>query len=36
VNPSIRREHTVEQWTTPEFVEYETPMEITAYVARMD
>lgn len=23
-------------WTAPEFVEYDTPMEITAYVARMD
>ncbi len=23
-------------WTTPDFVEYDTPMEITAYVARMD
>ena len=23
-------------WTTPDFVEYDTPMEITAYAARMD
>ena len=25
-----------EVWTTPDFVEYETPMEVTAYVARME
>jgi coenzyme PQQ precursor peptide PqqA len=25
-----------EVWTTPDFVEYETPMEVTAYAARMD
>lgn len=25
-----------EVWTVPEFVAYETPMEITAYVARMN
>ncbi|MEV6876978.1 pyrroloquinoline quinone precursor peptide PqqA [Amycolatopsis sp. NPDC051128] len=24
-----------EVWTTPDFVEYETPMEVTAYAARM-
>jgi coenzyme PQQ precursor peptide PqqA len=23
-------------WGTPDFVEYDTPMEITAYAARMD
>jgi coenzyme PQQ precursor peptide PqqA len=23
-----------EAWTTPDFVEYETPMEVTAYAAR--
>ncbi|WP_018680420.1 pyrroloquinoline quinone precursor peptide PqqA [Actinokineospora enzanensis] len=23
-------------WTTPEYTEYDTPMEITAYVARQD
>lgn len=23
-------------WTTPDFVEYETPMEVTAYAARME
>jgi coenzyme PQQ precursor peptide PqqA len=23
-------------WRTPDFVEYDTPMEITGYVARMD
>jgi coenzyme PQQ precursor peptide PqqA len=26
---------TTEGWTTPDFVEYETPMEVTAYAARM-
>ena len=26
----------LEVWTTPDFVEYETPMEVTAYVARME
>jgi len=26
----------LEVWTTPDFVEYETPMEVTAYAARMD
>jgi coenzyme PQQ precursor peptide PqqA len=26
----------LEIWTTPDFVEYETPMEVTAYAARMD
>ena len=25
----------IEEWTTPDFVEYETPMEVTAYAARM-
>jgi len=25
-----------EMWTTPDFVEYETPMEVTAYAARME
>jgi coenzyme PQQ precursor peptide PqqA len=25
-----------EIWTTPDFVEYETPMEVTAYAARME
>ena len=25
-----------EVWTIPDFVEYETPMEVTAYVARME
>lgn len=25
-----------EVWTTPDFVEYDTPMEVTAYVARME
>ncbi|MFI0800993.1 pyrroloquinoline quinone precursor peptide PqqA [Amycolatopsis lurida] len=25
-----------EVWTTPDFVEYETPMEVTAYAARME
>ncbi|MCR6481729.1 pyrroloquinoline quinone precursor peptide PqqA [Amycolatopsis sp. OK19-0408] len=24
-----------EVWTTPDFVEYETPMEVTAYAARL-
>lgn len=23
-------------WTTPDFVEYDTPMEVTGYVARVD
>ena len=27
---------TTELWTTPDFVEYETPMEVTAYAARME
>jgi coenzyme PQQ precursor peptide PqqA len=26
----------LEIWTTPDFVEFETPMEVTAYAARMD
>ncbi|MFC4857434.1 pyrroloquinoline quinone precursor peptide PqqA [Actinophytocola glycyrrhizae] len=26
----------LEVWTTPDFVEYETPMEVTAYAARME
>ena len=26
----------VEMWTAPDFVEYETPMEVTAYAARME
>jgi coenzyme PQQ precursor peptide PqqA len=26
----------MEVWTTPDFVEYETPMEVTAYAARME
>ncbi|MEV6907300.1 pyrroloquinoline quinone precursor peptide PqqA [Amycolatopsis sp. NPDC051071] len=26
----------IEVWTTPDFVEYETPMEVTAYAARME
>ncbi|MBE1575893.1 pyrroloquinoline quinone precursor peptide PqqA [Amycolatopsis roodepoortensis] len=26
----------IEEWTTPDFVEYETPMEVTAYAARME
>ena len=26
----------VELWTAPDFVEYETPMEVTAYAARME
>jgi coenzyme PQQ precursor peptide PqqA len=26
----------LEVWTTPDFIEYETPMEVTAYAARMD
>lgn len=25
-----------EVWTTPEFTEYDTPMEVTAYAARME
>jgi coenzyme PQQ precursor peptide PqqA len=25
-----------EVWTTPDFVEYEVPMEVTAYAARME
>ncbi|MQA61789.1 MAG: pyrroloquinoline quinone precursor peptide PqqA [Actinophytocola sp.] len=25
-----------EIWVTPDFVEYDTPMEVTAYVARME
>jgi coenzyme PQQ precursor peptide PqqA len=25
-----------EVWMTPDFVEYETPMEVTAYAARME
>lgn len=25
-----------EAWTTPDFVEYETPMEVTAYFGRME
>jgi coenzyme PQQ precursor peptide PqqA len=25
-----------EVWTTPDFDEFETPMEVTAYVARME
>ncbi|SFO95210.1 coenzyme PQQ precursor peptide PqqA [Amycolatopsis arida] len=29
-------EHELEVWTTPDFVEYETPMEVTAYAARME
>lgn len=27
---------TIEVWATPDFVEYETPMEVTAYAARME
>lgn len=27
---------TPEIWTTPDFVEYEVPMEVTAYAARME
>ncbi|GAB3133140.1 hypothetical protein GCM10027258_01750 [Amycolatopsis stemonae] len=27
---------TLESWSTPDFVEYETPMEVTAYAARME
>lgn len=27
---------TLETWSTPDFVEYETPMEVTAYAARME
>ncbi|QWF82378.1 MULTISPECIES: pyrroloquinoline quinone precursor peptide PqqA [Amycolatopsis] len=30
------KETQVEVWTTPDFVEYETPMEVTAYAARME
>lgn len=26
----------LEAWTTPDFVEYDTPMEVTAYLARME
>ncbi|MFD5246574.1 pyrroloquinoline quinone precursor peptide PqqA [Amycolatopsis sp. NPDC058340] len=26
----------IEVWTTPDFVEYETPMEVTAYAARLE
>ncbi|ATY12678.1 MULTISPECIES: pyrroloquinoline quinone precursor peptide PqqA [Actinomycetes] len=26
----------VEMWTAPDFVEYETPMEVTAYAARRE
>ena len=26
----------LEVWTTPDFVAYETPMEVTAYAARME
>ncbi|WP_028852238.1 pyrroloquinoline quinone precursor peptide PqqA [Thermocrispum municipale] len=26
----------LEVWEAPDFVEYDTPMEVTAYVARMD
>ena len=26
----------LEVWTTPDFVEYETPMEVTAYAMRME
>jgi coenzyme PQQ precursor peptide PqqA len=26
----------LEAWTAPEFVEYDTPMEVTAYLARME
>lgn len=26
----------LEVWTTPDFVEYETPLEVTAYAARME
>jgi len=26
----------LEAWSAPDFVEYETPMEVTAYAARMD
>lgn len=26
----------LEVWTMPDFVEYETPMEVTAYAARME
>ncbi|MGC7099442.1 pyrroloquinoline quinone precursor peptide PqqA [Amycolatopsis lurida] len=29
-------ENATEVWTTPDFVEYETPMEVTAYAARME
>ncbi|SFB52605.1 coenzyme PQQ precursor peptide PqqA [Amycolatopsis marina] len=25
-----------EVWSTPDFVEYETPMEVTAYLGRME
>ncbi|EHR61233.1 pyrroloquinoline quinone precursor peptide PqqA [Saccharomonospora cyanea] len=25
-----------ELWTTPDFVEYDTPMEVTAYFGRME
>ncbi|MBP2476349.1 coenzyme PQQ precursor peptide PqqA [Crossiella equi] len=27
---------TREMWTRPEFTEYDTPMEVTAYAARME
>ncbi|MEY8041893.1 MULTISPECIES: pyrroloquinoline quinone precursor peptide PqqA [Saccharopolyspora] len=26
----------LEPWTTPEFTDYDTPPEVTAYVARME
>ncbi|MFB9682850.1 pyrroloquinoline quinone precursor peptide PqqA [Amycolatopsis plumensis] len=33
--PGEEEQAMTEEWTTPDFVEYETPMEVTAYAARM-
>jgi coenzyme PQQ precursor peptide PqqA len=35
INPGEEEQDMTEEWTTPDFVEYETPMEVTAYAARM-
>jgi coenzyme PQQ precursor peptide PqqA len=35
INPRREELEMTEVWTTPDFVEYETPMEVTAYAARM-
>jgi coenzyme PQQ precursor peptide PqqA len=35
ISPRKEEQDMTEEWTTPDFVEYETPMEVTAYAARM-